>query len=116
MDVPIPQGVSESRKPEKAISLSPFRPFDENRLASADPRLGRLAPVLNRAFETSIAVRALANLMTHCDVVAAAESSVSLSPSQREAFFTAIAVLSADLNKALCDAADFLDGACRQPR
>ncbi|WP_151445803.1 hypothetical protein [Lacisediminimonas profundi] len=86
-------------------------PIDKNALCDHDSRLARLAPVLNRAFTTSLAVRAVAEMIAH-GTVGVGDGDRELSPLNLEALLATIFTLADDLNKDVCQAVDFLDGVC----
>ena len=87
-----------------------FELLDVEKLAECDVRLGRIAPVLNRAFTASLAVRAIAEAIGR----GATEDGIlgkKLAPLDLESLLAAIVMLSADLNRDVCQVVNFLDEA-----
>ncbi len=102
-------GIEISR--EAASIWKRFRgPLNEQVLAEHDLRVGRLAPVLNRAFTTSLAVRAIAEAIGRGSIEEG-EDEPRLAPLDVESLLGAIVMLADDLNRDVCQVVDFLDEA-----
>ena len=97
--------------PTDLATAQPLAPFNEQRLALWNPTVSRLAPVLNRSFTTSLAVRAIAVLLGQ-RLEESAESGHQMAPAESEALLGAIVTLTSDLNREACRMADFLEQAC----
>lgn len=87
-----------------------FELLDVDKLAECDGRLGKIAPVLNRAFTTTLAVRAIAEAIGRGAIDEGGHEQ-KLMPLDVESLLSAIVMLAVDLNREICEVGDYLDGA-----